>query len=190
MPGAPKQTLFVSGGCRSGKSAFAEQWVAACGAPRLYIATAAVLDTEMAQRVRLHKQRRGPGWRTVEEPLDVEGVLRGQAGGHAAVLLDCLTLWVANLQYRGDSPEHIAAAVRGLACAVREAPCSVAVVTNEVGWGIVPESSVGRAFRDLAGMCNQILAAHMENAVLLVSGLPLVLKGTACPPGQRHTEES
>ncbi len=172
-----KQTLFVTGGCKSGKSAFAQQWVEQRGEPCLYIATAESIDEEMAERILRHQESRGSGWQTVEEPLNVLAVLRAQAPEYAAVLLDCVTIWLGNMQYHNYTPEQITDAVRELGEAVREAPCSVAVVTNEVGWGIVPSTALSRAFRDLAGTCNQQLAAYCDNAVLVASGLPLILKG-------------
>lgn len=182
MPGETKQNIFVTGGCKSGKSAFAQSWVECCGSPRLYIATAEVIDTEMAERVRRHQKSRGAGWQTKEEPLDVAAVLREQAPAYAAVLLDCVTIWLANMQFHGYSNEQILKNVRNLTQAINATPCPVAVVSNEVGWGIVPENGLARAFRDLAGTCNQMLAAHMDSAVLLASGLPLVLKGTVRLP--------
>ncbi len=178
MPRAVKQILFVTGGCKCGKSAFAQQWVESRGTPRLYIATAESIDAEMAERIRHHQEKRGSGWQTAEVPLDVAAVLQEQAPAYAAVLLDCVTIWLGNMQYHGYAPDRIIANFHDLGRAIREAPCSVAVVTNEVGWGIVPDTALGRAFRDLAGTCNQLLAAYFDNAVLVASGMPLVLKGT------------
>ncbi len=131
--------------------------------------------------------RTGTPWKT---PLAVPTILRTHAGSYAAVLLDCVTVWLGNMQYNGYSNEQIFENVQDLAQAIDEAPCPVAVVSNEVGWGIVPESSLGRAFRDLAGKCNQILASRMTSAVLVASGLPLVLKGNVLFPPEYAGDQS
>lgn len=169
--------MLFTGGSRSGKSALAQRWAEAQGARRVYIATAGIRDMEMAERVRRHQAARGEGWTTFEEPLDVVGAI-GRAEPRAdVVLVDCITLWLSNLMAEDDDAS-LMSHVRALAAALDDVPLPVALVTNEVGWGIVPPTPLGRRFRDLAGECNQQLAAACEGVVLAVSGLPLAVKGT------------
>jgi adenosylcobinamide kinase/adenosylcobinamide-phosphate guanylyltransferase len=163
---------LVLGGARSGKSAFAESLIAAQG-PGIYLATAGIGDEEMARRVREHRARRGTDWRTVEEPFDVAGTLTTLRAGGAPILLDCLTLWLANLMEAGRPPDKETDALLA-ACTGEGQP--VVMVSNEVGLGIVPESPLGRAFRDHAGRLNQRIAAAADFAVLVTAGLPLILK--------------
>ena len=169
-----QKRALVLGGAASGKSAFAEGLVTGWGERRVYVATALAWDAEMAAKIARHRTARGPGWRTVEAPRDVASVLRDATPG-AAVLVDCATLWLSNLMLAGaDLAEEEARLLDALeACA---AP--VAVVSNEVGLGIVPDTPLGRRFREAQGGLNQRLAARAELVVLVVAGLPLVLKGS------------
>ena len=174
MTASPPVTL-VLGGMRSGKSEFAERLVEAQGRG-LYIATAEVLDGEMAERVRRHRERRGEAWTTVEEPLNLSGALAEHTVAGRTVLVDCLTLWLSNLMAAGRDvgaeTETLIAAFPGLA-----AP--VVLVSNEVGSGIIPENALARAFADAAGRLNQRVAAAAGRVVLVSAGLPLVLKEAA-----------
>ena len=166
----PKLTL-VTGGARSGKSRLAERLLRAAGLPLTYIATAEAWDDEMRARIAAHRQDRGIGWTTVEAPRDLTGALDG-AGG--AVLIDCATLWLSNtLLAEADLEAEVAAL---LAALIRH-PGPVVVVSNEVGWGIVPDNALARAFRDEQGRLNQRLAAKADLVVGVMAGLPLVLKG-------------
>ncbi|MEG6504317.1 bifunctional adenosylcobinamide kinase/adenosylcobinamide-phosphate guanylyltransferase [Nitratidesulfovibrio sp. 1201_IL3209] len=183
---APVGTILFTGGCRSGKSGLAQRWVESLGPSRVYIATGAARDAEMAERVRRHQAARGAGWRTVEEPLDVCAALRGCMGQGAGqsvtarpngVLLDCVTLWLTNRMLADHDDAAILRGVKDLAALLRASTVPVAVVTNEVGWGVVPETPLGRRFRDLSGEANQLLASACTGVVLAVSGLPLAVKG-------------
>ncbi|WP_208294760.1 bifunctional adenosylcobinamide kinase/adenosylcobinamide-phosphate guanylyltransferase [Nitratidesulfovibrio liaohensis] len=188
---APARTILFTGGCRSGKSGLAQRWVEALGPSRVYIATGAARDAEMAERVRRHQAARGTGWRTVEEQLDVCAALRGcmaSCAGQATaqslpqprphgVLLDCITLWLTNRMLADHDDAAILRGVEGLAALLRSATVPVAVVTNEVGWGVVPETPLGRRFRDLSGEANQLLATACTDVILAISGLPLAVKG-------------
>jgi adenosylcobinamide kinase/adenosylcobinamide-phosphate guanylyltransferase len=173
MLGASELTL-VLGGARSGKSRYAQNLIEALPPPWIYVATAEAGDDEMAARIDAHRARRGASWRTIEAPRDLTGALAGC--GTMPVLVDCLTLWLSNLLLaQADIDREIDRLEKTLAAAA--AP--IALVANEVGSGIVPEHPLGRRFRDLQGILNQRMAARADRVVLMVAGLPLVLKGNA-----------
>ena len=175
------QTIFITGGARSGKSRFAEQITHNFGAPLCYLATAQPLDDEMDQRISKHQQRRGDEWRTIEEPLHLPQALAANDGLCNCILVDCLTLWLSNLlllyENLGEETEiQILDDVQRLASTLRGMTTPVIVVSNEVGMGIVPDNRLARIFRDIAGQANQIIAAAADQAWLVASGLPLKLK--------------
>jgi adenosylcobinamide kinase/adenosylcobinamide-phosphate guanylyltransferase len=168
---------YITGGARSGKSAFAQNLAEACPGELLYVATAGIIDEEMARRVELHRQARGKRWRTLEEPLELAERLPKAAEGAGGVLLDCVTLWLTNLLFHHDEDRDraLCEAERFVATLPRiGAP--LFIVSNELGQGIVPENRLARLFRDLAGEVNQRLAAAADEAWLVVSGLPVRLK--------------
>ncbi|RMF38762.1 MAG: bifunctional adenosylcobinamide kinase/adenosylcobinamide-phosphate guanylyltransferase [Alphaproteobacteria bacterium] len=167
------QCALVLGGARSGKSDLAEALLQAMAPPRLYIATAEPRDAEMAARIARHRARRGAGWQTVEAPRDIAGALRA-ADPARPVLVDCLTLWLSNLMEAGADPD---AGFDELAAVLATRPGPAVLVSNEVGLGLVPETALGRAFRDAQGRLNQRAAAHADLVVFVAAGLPLVLKG-------------
>ena len=171
------QNLLVTGGCRSGKSRFAEEWAETRAVKRLFLATAQILDNEMAERVRRHQAIREKGWITVEEPLEVTKVILEQGSDVEVILLDCVTLWINNLLMEEFADQEIEDKVRELVAGLAQVSCSVGLVTNEVGWGIVPEHPLGRRFRDLAGATNRILAKTVDRVVLMVAGIPIIIKG-------------
>ena len=166
--------ILVLGGASSGKSAFAERLVDFHSRPMTYVATAQPHDEEMAVKIAAHRAARGPGWTTVEAPLEPGDALRA-IPSEGIALFDCATLWLTNhiLAY-GD----LAAAESRLMAALDAMRAPVVIVSNEVGQGIVPETSLGRRFRSAQGGLNQRLAARADLVVLVVAGLPLVLKGT------------
>ena len=169
---------LVIGGCRSGKSRYAEQWVAENFSDKVFVATLeARNDAEMDQRIALHLQSRGTGWLTVEEPLDLVGVLAKNATGAEVFLVDCLTMWITNMMMQDFSDEKIQGEVALLCEALCGLDTSVVLVANEVGLGIVPESPMGRRFRDLAGWTNQQMALVCEQVIFVAAGLPMRLKG-------------
>ena len=165
---------LVLGGARSGKSAHAERLVRESGLAPVYLATGRAWDDEMRSRIEAHAARRGPEWRTVEEPVELLAVLLREASGRSAVLVDCLTLWVTNLMLE---ERDIGAATASLAEALPSLSGEVVLVSNEVGLGIVPENAMARAFRDHAGRLHQEIAAVADRVTFIAAGLPLVLKG-------------
>jgi len=166
------KSILVTGGARSGKSAFAERLTLRLGAPAVYIATAEALDAEMAARIAAHQAQRGPDWTTRAAPLDLVEALAATEGG-APRLVDCLTLWLSNLMHAGRDPEAEGAR---LAQALAAAAAPVVLVTNEVGGGIVPDNALARAYRDAAGRLNQRVAAECDSVYLVVAGQPLKVK--------------
>lgn len=169
--------VFISGGARSGKSAFAESLAEAGAGPLLYVATATVGDAEMAERVTRHRQRRGDRWQLLEEPYDLAGRLPAAAAGCGGVLVDCVTLWLTNLFLAAEEEnDRVLAEVERLCAVLPKLEAPLYLVSNEVGFGIVPENRMARLFRDLAGIANQRLAAAADEVWLVVSGLPLRLK--------------
>lgn len=167
----PKVT-FVLGGARSGKSRHAEALVEALPAPWIYVATAEALDDEMRERIAHHRARRDSRWHTVDAPRDLPQVLAGLSVD-APVLVDCLTLWLTNLMLaEADLPD----ASDRLAAVLRAPRGPIVLVSNEVGLGIVPEHALARRFRDEAGRLHQRVAALSDHVVMMVAGLPLVVK--------------
>jgi adenosylcobinamide kinase/adenosylcobinamide-phosphate guanylyltransferase len=169
--------ILVTGGARSGKSHLAETMALAWGDPLGYVATGRAGDGEMAERIARHQRRRGPQWQTMEEPLLLKEVIVGHDGYFKAMLVDCITLWLSNLLLAHNDAGRALDEVRALAAAMPSLATPLILVTNEVGGGIVPENALARAFRDLAGEANQILAAVADEVHMAVCGLPLKLKG-------------
>jgi adenosylcobinamide kinase/adenosylcobinamide-phosphate guanylyltransferase len=166
----PRLTL-VLGGARSGKSRHAEALVEAEPGPWTYVATAQAHDDEMRARIAQHRARRGAGWETVNEPLELAGAITAVRG--RPVLVDCLTLWLTNVMLA----ERDAAAERGMLVeACRTAAGPLVLVSNEVGLGIVPDNALARRFRDETGRLHQDLAALADRVVLMVAGIPMQVK--------------
>lgn len=181
-PATRSRLFLITGGVRSGKSRYAEELVESFGGGVAYVATLEADDEEMGRRIERHKARRPPEWRTVEATLDVPNAI--ERIEEPVILLDCFSGWVSNLllAHEKDGEEAILAAVLGrvedLLTAVRASGKTVAVVTNEVGSGVVPEYRLGRWYRDALGLANQRVAADADAVCLTVAGLPLVLKGS------------
>jgi adenosylcobinamide kinase / adenosylcobinamide-phosphate guanylyltransferase len=175
-----KEIILITGGARSGKSQYAERRAVEMGGRRLYLATAEAKDEEMAQRIAEHRQRRGNQWRTIEEPLELTQALLAEHGKTDCALVDCLTLWISNLLIRRDE-EHTAKKVQELIEKLPKLDFHLVFVTNEVGWGIVPDNPLARKFRDLAGWTNQRVAQAANEVILMVSGMPMIAKkGAPC----------
>jgi adenosylcobinamide kinase / adenosylcobinamide-phosphate guanylyltransferase len=160
--------VLVLGGARSGKSLFAERLAGECGGPVLYVATAEALDDEMAERIRRHRARRDPAWRTLEAAVDVASAVEASLQDARTVLVEDLTLLLAN---RLDEDLAMAEVERLLAL-----PANVVLVSNEVGMGLVPEHPLGRTFRDALGRLNQHAAGRAAEVYFVIAGLPLRLK--------------
>jgi adenosylcobinamide kinase/adenosylcobinamide-phosphate guanylyltransferase len=168
----PAVTL-VLGGARSGKSRYAECLIEAAATCGTYVATAEPGDAEMEARIAAHRARRGPFWHTVEAPLAGASVIASAAAPQRPLLVDCLTLWLSNLLL---ADKCIEAETAALCAALREAAGPVVLVANEVGLGLVPETPLGRRFRDAAGRLNQEIATLADRVVFVAAGLPLTLK--------------
>lgn len=167
---------LVLGGARSGKSAYAqrqaEQAASKTGHPPLMIATAEAFDDEMRDRIARHQEERGASWRTREVPLDLAAAVRDLTV-EDVVVVDCLTLWLSNHMLGGHD---VTGEVTALAAAFADCTATVWVVSNEVGWSLVPENALGRRFRDDAGRLNQAIAAVADKACLMVAGMKLDLQ--------------
>jgi adenosyl cobinamide kinase/adenosyl cobinamide phosphate guanylyltransferase len=168
--------LMVTGGTRSGKSRYAVERASAWGPRVLYVATCQPADDEMRERVRRHQAERPSTWTTSEPGADVLPVVQEQGPDADGILVDCLTLYVSSLLMSGGGEAAVAQQVDELCSALQQVGKPVALVTNEVGWGVVPETPLGRLFRDAAGRANQVAARHAQEVVLMVSGLPMVVK--------------
>ena len=165
---------FVLGGARSGKSRYAESFVASLPRPWAYIATAEVRDEEMAARIAEHRAHRETGWQTIEAPHDLHDAIRA-APKEAVVLVDCLTLWLSNIMH---GPYDVDRAMDHLEEALHTRENATVLVSNEVGLGLVPETPLGRTFRDAQGRLNQRIAAIASRVIFVVAGQPLIVKGT------------
>ncbi len=173
-----KETVFVIGGCRSGKSRQALETAAQMStANRVFIATCIPADDEMRLRVERHRQQRGGQWRTVEAPVGLAEAIVEHAPGAGVLVVDCLTLWVSNLLLEKAGEEEVAQRCRQVVDAVTGAACPVVLVSNEVGGGIVPENRLARQFRDQVGSVNQAVAACADRVIWMVAGIPVFIKG-------------
>jgi len=174
--------ILITGGSRSGKSEYALQVGEAVAGPRVFVATCPTVDAEMTARIKNHREkRRGRGWHTIEEPLDLPGALR-QAGTVGVLIVDCLTLWVNNLMYHAQqagqdtTEEDVVKRCEEVVRVCADLDATVIFVTNEVGMGIVPTNALSRFYRDLVGRCNHTMAEAADEVILVCCGLPLHLK--------------
>lgn len=165
------RVTLITGGAASGKSRYACERAGACGPNVIFIATCVPRDDEMREKVRRHREARPGTWRTEERARNVAGALSPACD---AAIVDCLTLLVSQFLVEGAAERDILAEVESI---FEPPPCPLFVVTNEVGWGIVPESPLGRRFRELAGRVNGLAARRADEVVLMVSGLPVRIKG-------------
>jgi adenosylcobinamide kinase/adenosylcobinamide-phosphate guanylyltransferase len=168
------RNVLVGGGARSGKSAFALSYARRLGERRVFLATGEALDDEMSARIRRHRAERGGAFLTVEEPRDLPGAL-ARLEDADVVVVDCLTLWLSNLLVAGTAADEVRARIDDLAEVLARRRFNALLVTNEVGMGIVPETALGRLFRDLAGWAHQRLAAAADEIYLAALGVVLRL---------------
>jgi adenosylcobinamide kinase/adenosylcobinamide-phosphate guanylyltransferase len=165
--------LLILGGQRSGKSRYGQTIVEASGKKPVCIATATPGDDEMGARIAAHRAARGANWVTVEEPLALAGAIAGAGRPDRVILVDCLTLWLANL-FAATQP--LEGALGPLIAALANSPCAVALISNEVGAGIIPDNPLARRYADALGMLNQRVAAAVDQVVLMTAGLPTLIK--------------
>jgi len=170
------EITFISGGSRSGKSSYAVKLAKEKTKKVLFIATAAALDKEMRLRIKLHKKSRPARWKTIEEPENLSLLAKDLSGAFDLVIIDCLTLFISNLLLKGHSDKYIEKEVNSALKIFKKRDFDTILVTNEVGWGIVPENPLARRFRDLAGRVNQNAAGISDKAFLMISGIPLRIK--------------
>jgi len=176
--------IFITGGARSGKSNFAERMAISLGESVAYLATAQPLDEEMTFRIKKHREKRLNTWETYEEPIEVGELVSRLGLEKEVILIDCLTLLTSNLLLRKEDKvedpkwqEEILAEIEKLAEVSYKVPAQVIIVSNEVGMGLVPDNSLGRVYRDILGRVNSIIADKADDVFMMVSGIPLKIKG-------------
>ena len=192
MSPVPRSDLIL-GGVRSGKSREALRVAASMprGSRGAFLATAQALDGDMEARIARHRAERPRGWVTLEEPYDVVAACGSLAGRVDVVVLDCLTLWVANLLFRGDEDKSILAAADTLAELLAERRFTIVIVSNEVGAGVHPATDVGLRFRDALGGVNQRIAAAADRVTYMVAGLSMIVKDVPPhEPSREHAPEA
>ena len=177
------EIIFITGGCRSGKSSYARRLGESLHGPRTFLATCPVLDDEMVRRIEAHRNERAQGgWETVEEPVRLDAVL-SKPEGRRVILLECLSLWVNNMLYEASKTQadltesDVERHCRDFLAAGSSHSYTLIVVSNEVGMGIVPDNALARKYRDLLGRANQVVAEAACKVIFMVSGIPLNIKG-------------
>ncbi|NME36547.1 MULTISPECIES: bifunctional adenosylcobinamide kinase/adenosylcobinamide-phosphate guanylyltransferase [Fusobacterium] len=182
--------IYVSGGARSGKSGYAEDYIAERYSKKIYLATGIAFDDEMKDKIEKHKRRRGKNWKTIENYKNIPNLLKEHMEGYDVVLLDCLTNMITNYMILDNEKDwekismeeingikkFITREIERIIQFIRENPIDMVVVTNELGMGLVPDNYLGRYFREIAGKINQIVAKESDEAYFVVSGIPMKLK--------------
>jgi len=171
-----RKVLFIIGGCRSGKSSHALNLANQIPGHKIFIATCMPHDKEMEERVLLHKKQRSRAWTTLEEPVRLPEEISKNSQKENVILVDCLTLWISNLLLENNDHENFDGHIRKLIQSLEKAECPIILVSNEVGTGIVPENSLARLFRDIAGFTNQRVAACANKVIWMVAGIPVGVK--------------
>ena len=173
---------LILGGARSGKSRYGLGLAARCPAPRLFVATGEPREAEMEARIEAHQRERGSDWATREVPLELAAALNDAQDHYGVIVVDCLTMWVSNLLLKeGASQGSIQTACEGLLSTLAQTAAPTILVSNEVGWGIVPDNPLARKFRDQAGWLHQRLAQVADLVVLVVAGVPMLIKSDLFP---------
>lgn len=171
------KVILVTGGSRSGKTAHA-LGLAMPFKNRIYLATAEAMDEEMEDRIARHQAERGHDFQTMEEPVDLAGALTRMPDETDVVLIDCMTVWLGNLMHKNGVQKEPYAEVKAFVESLKTPPCTMIIVTNELGSGIVPHDAMTRTYRDHAGWLNQDIAKVSDEVYLVACGLPLTLKGS------------
>jgi len=171
------QLIFITGGARSGKSSYAVEQACLIRKRKIFMATCIPGDEEMRLRVEMHKKTRPSSWRTIEPGSGLETALKKEVKSSVVILIDCLTLFIAGLLMKSFSSNQIIENVQCLLQTIKEGLATVIVVSNEVGSGLVPETKLGRDFRDIVGVCNRTAAASADEVYYVVAGIPLKIKG-------------
>jgi adenosylcobinamide kinase/adenosylcobinamide-phosphate guanylyltransferase len=187
MENAPSgwRVALILGGARSGKSRYGLGLAARLPSPRLFVATCEPRDPEMEARINAHQRERGSDWVTIETPLQLVETLTGAQDGYGVILVDCLTMWVSNLLLQtGAARGSLQTAGERLMETLAKTATPTILISNEVGWGIVPDNPLAREFRDQAGWLHQRLAQVADLVVLVVAGVPLLLKAGEAFPGR------
>jgi adenosylcobinamide kinase / adenosylcobinamide-phosphate guanylyltransferase len=170
-----QKTVFILGGSRSGKSDFALKEASALPGEKAFIATAEALDKEMRLRIEKHRKERGRQWVTHEEPLRISGLIKDIGNKYKVLLVDCLTLWLSNIMHAGYD---VRSEIKDLTATIGEdRAASLYIISNEVGLGLVPDSPLGREYRDNLGILNQEVAKVATDVYFMAAGIPLKLKG-------------
>lgn len=169
--------IFITGGARSGKSKYALKLAKNISRKVLFLATGVAKDEEMKKRIEEHKKSRPTYWETVEETKDIASTLLNIKSSYKVVIIDCLTFFISNLLLDGINEKTILEEIRKIVEIILKNDYTVIVISNEVGGGIVPDNELGRKFRDTAGLANQIVAESAQQVYLVVSGIPLKIKG-------------
>lgn len=173
MPHNKGNIFFILGGARSGKSRFALQRASEFSGKKAYIATAQALDDEMKERIDKHKKERSGDWTTFEEPINISGIIKDVHKKYDVIIIDCLTLWLSNLMLAGSNIEK---ELELFISSLTDVHCSIFIVSNEVGLGIVPDNAIARKFRDLSGYVNQRIAETADEVYLAAAGIPIKIK--------------
>jgi adenosylcobinamide kinase / adenosylcobinamide-phosphate guanylyltransferase len=184
MENAPSafRLALVLGGARSGKSRYGLGLAARCPAPRLFVATCEPRDAEMEARIEAHQRERGSDWATREVPLELADALRDAQDRYGVIVVDCLTMWVSNLLLQeGATQGSIQTSCEHLLESLAQTAAPTILISNEVGWGIVPDNPLARQFRDQAGWMHQRLAQVADLVVLVVAGVPVLIKSALFP---------
>jgi len=166
---------FIIGGARSGKSSLAQEIAGRHGRRVAFVATGQARDVEMHRRIVRHTRSRPRHWKTFEEPREVAKLLKKISGDFDCIIIDCVTLLLSNLLLEGTSPASIEKEIRGICLALQKSSAEAVVVSNEVGWGIVPENALARRFRDLSGRANQIFAKEAHEVTVMFCGVPVTI---------------
>lgn len=175
-----KEVTLITGGCKSGKSRYALEMTGNITSDRkVFIATCIPFDDEMEDRIKRHQEERSKTWHTLEVPVLLSEAISEWSAKSDIILIDCLSLWINNIMLQHSDIEYVSDKIQNLVSSLENSCCSVVLVSNEVGSGIVPDNKLARFFRDAAGFANQKIASMADRVIWMVAGIPVVIKGTA-----------